>query len=113
MKRSRIKPRNAERAARARAEDFGSRDRLDAIAAMPCVCGGRDPACTGGWSEPSHVRSRGAGGDARCIVPMSTGCHRAWHQHGRETWCRAAGVTLDQLMELAQGLEETAGGAPW
>jgi hypothetical protein len=44
---------------------------------------------------------------------MSTGCHRAWHQHGRETWCRAAGVTLDRLMEIAQALDEPADGAPW
>jgi hypothetical protein len=108
MKRSRIRRRNDARAKQARADDFGSRERVVEIAIMPCVCGGRHPACTGGWSEPSHVTSRAAGGDADDIVPMSTGCHRAWHARGRETYLAAIGMTLADMLEAAAMVDAEA-----
>jgi len=86
VRRTRIKPVNRERKAQRRADEFG--------------CEGRHPACTGGWSEPSHVTSRGAGGKAEDIVPMSTGCHEAWHR-GRETYLAAIGWTLERMVEAA------------
>jgi len=96
-----MKRRNAKRAAAARARDFGPRSRIVAIASMPCVCGGKHPACTGGWSQPSHVVSRGAGGDREAIVPKSDGCHRAWHQHGRETYLAVLGWTMADMLARA------------
>ena len=107
MNRSRIRPRNTERAAKARAEDFGSRERITVIAHLPCVCRGKHPACTRGFSEPSHVISRGAGGKADAIVPMSTGCHGAWHR-GRESWLAEVGLTLEGLLALAVEIDATA-----
>lgn len=104
MKRSRINPINRERRAKLREKQFGADERARAIAWLRCACGGRHPACTGGWSEPSHVVSRGAGGTSRQILPMSTGCHRAWHQHGQATWMKAVGWTE---ADLARALERT------
>ena len=96
-----IRKRNAARAKERRAEDFGTPEQTAAINAMPCVCGGRHPACTGGPSDPSHIVSRGAGGDASKQVPMSRGCHRAWHDHGRLTYCRVIGWTWAQMLGAA------------
>lgn len=82
---------------------------------MPCICGGKHRACTGGWSEPSHVVSRGAGGKLKHIVPMSTGCHHAWHQHGRSTYLAKIGMTLDHLLAAAATtlvLAKADGGMP-
>lgn len=107
MKRTRIRPRNPERAAKLRAEQFGDRSRDIAVASIPCACMGKHPACTGGWSEPSHVVSRGAGGKLEHVLPMSDGCHRAWHQHGRATWLRTVGWSDEQLeAELARAQAE-------
>jgi len=100
VRRTRIKPVNRERKAQRRADEFGSDARVLVINGMRCVCEGRHPACTGGWSEPSHVTSRGAGGKAEDIVPMSTGCHEAWHR-GRETYLAAIGWTLERMVEAA------------
>lgn len=114
LKRTRIRPKNARRAKLARTDDFGSSARMASIASMRCVCMGQHPACSGGWSEPSHIVSRGAGGDAGDIVPMSTGCHRAWHTEGRWTWLSRAGLTWEQLRAAADALVgEQDDGAPW
>jgi hypothetical protein len=101
-----IRPRNAKRAAERRERDFGDDARVDSIKRMRCMCTRapkRHPECTGGYSEPSHVRhSRGAGGTKDDIAPQSTGCHRAWHQHGRETYLAKIGWTeADLEAELA------------
>ena len=97
-----LRKRNPARLKKRRAEDFGTAEQTAAINAMPCVCGGSHPACTGGPSEPSHIVSRGAGGDASKQVPMSHGCHRAWHQRGRLTYCRAIGWTWAQMLAAAE-----------
>jgi hypothetical protein len=103
----RLSPRNAKRAAERRERDFGDDARVAAIKRMRCMCTRapkRHPECTGGYSEPSHVRhSRGAGGTNDDIGPHSSGCHRAWHQHGLETYLAAIGWTDDDLeAELAR-----------
>ncbi len=97
----RVKPANWARRKRKRLEGFGSGARAKWWRRQPCVCGGRHPACSGGWSDPSHIISRGAGGTASDIVPMSRGCHDAWHAHGRYTYCRALGIVLTHLINLA------------
>lgn len=102
--RSPIKPRNHRRANLARLEDFGTREQTQTINGMPCVCTlapRRHPECTGGLSEPSHIVTRGAGGTAKDQVPKSSGCHRAWHSHGRATYLEAIGWTWDQMRNAA------------
>ena len=91
---------NKARAAKNRVEQFGTPDRVAAIRRMACACSHaprRHPECTGGFSDPSHVKSRGAGGGAEDIVPMSAGCHNAWHKHGKLTWLDAVGWTEQDL----------------
>lgn len=53
-----IRRRNPERAAAARAEDFGPL--ADAVRGLPCCVAG----CRRSPADPAHVRSRGAGGSA-------------------------------------------------
>jgi hypothetical protein len=87
--RSRIPAFNAERRARARAADFGPK--AEWIRSLPCcthpgtlvVVGGR--INRGLLSEPSHVRSRGAGGGQR-MIPQCRQCHALLHQLGRATF---------------------------
>jgi hypothetical protein len=85
--------RNPKRRRKLRTYQHGTTERTRWFREQPCVCQGQHPACTGGWSEPSHVVSRGAGGTASDIVPMSRGCHQAWHDHGQLTWCARSGLS--------------------
>lgn len=85
---------------------FGTERRAEWWKPLPCVClfglqdTSRHPKCTGGLSERSHVVSRGAGGLAHEIVPMSKGCHDAWHL-GRLTYCRELAMSLADMFALA------------
>lgn len=91
---------NKARAEKKRAEHFGTPDRVAAIRRMACACSRapkRHPECTGGFSDPSHTTSRGAGGGASDIIPKSSGCHHAWHQHGKLAWLAAVGWTEQDL----------------
>jgi hypothetical protein len=96
-KRKALAKQNRPRLTKLRLAQFGTPEQTAMINAMPCVCGGRHPECTGGPSEPSHVVSRGAGGGIRDQVPKSGGCHNAWHQHGRGAYLEAIGWTWDEM----------------
>ncbi len=55
-------------------------DVLRARRAEPCVvCGGRPP------SDPSHIKSRGAGGGDFMwnVAPHCRPCHSRWHSMGK------------------------------
>ena len=98
--RKRLRKVNKARAEKKRVEHFGTPERVAAIRCMDCACTRapkQHPDCTGGFSDPSHTTSRGAGGDAADIVPMSAGCHRAWHQHGKHAWLVAVGWTEQDI----------------
>jgi len=76
MKRSRLKKRNARRMKKRQEEAFGPK--ADYIRKLPCcVCGTIAP------SDPHHVKSRGAGGKARDLVPLCWNCHLRLHNMGR------------------------------
>lgn len=95
-----IRRRNPERAAAARAEDFGPL--ADAVRGLPCCVAG----CRRTPSDPAHVRGRGAGGSAWIevdgrragnIAPLCRAHHtgepgsgvlRPQHVAGRETFER-------------------------
>lgn len=95
-----VKKRNPKRAAKNRLEQHGTRTRSVWFYMMPCACGGKHHACTGGLSEPSHVKSRGAGGKADSIIPQSAGCHRYVHsKHGWAKWQRETGINACELAE--------------
>lgn len=86
---------NTSRRRKLRAQQHGTQARSQWWRDQPCVCQGEHPACTGGWSEPSHVVSRGAGGTAADIVPMSRGCHQAWHDHGQLSYCASIRILVN------------------
>jgi hypothetical protein len=90
LKRSRLKPRNPDRAAAERLRDFGPQ--AEWMRDLPCsTCGARPP------SVPSHVgRSRGAGGTRDDLAPQCSACHEAVHR-GRLTFERERGVDLAEL----------------
>ena len=75
LSRTPMKRRNAKRAAKRRARDFGSRAGL--IAAMPCCnCG------TGPKSDPHHEPPRSLGGTKADLCPLCRTCHVARHAAG-------------------------------
>jgi hypothetical protein len=91
MKRSQIRKVNPKRK-RARFEAaYGSQANVERIRALPCVICGRTP------SEAAHVRSRGAGGTWRDIVPLCTTHHRMQHDMGIRSFERHYGVDLAEL----------------
>lgn len=99
-----IRKRNQKRLAERRLEQFGTPEQTAMINAMSCCCSEAPrphPACTGGWSDPSHIVSRAAGGTIRDQVPMSRGCHNAWHQHGQDAYLEEIGWTPEQLRAAA------------
>lgn len=86
MKQSRIRPKNPERAAKARAEDFG--DQAELCRLMRCTGCGLAPCV------PAHNPSRAAGGKDKDTAPLCDRCHRRQHDHGVRTYQREKGVDL-------------------
>lgn len=89
VRRTRIRPVNPERRRRLSAEAFGERGA--AVRAMACVVVG--DGCSGPI-EAAHVRSRGAGGGRRDLVPLCRGHHRQQHAIGIESFAARWGVDL-------------------
>ena len=95
-----VKSANWARRKKRRARDFGTDDRSKWWAEQPCACEGK--VCDGGWSQPSHITSRGAGGRKDKIVPMTHHCHIVvWHGSTPSAWLAAAGITREELEALA------------
>ena len=95
-RRKRLRPRNPERRVELYERAFGDRGEL--VRAMPCLLLG-----SGCWGpiEAAHVRSRGAGGTRRDLVPLCARHHREQHDRGIRTFQERHGVDLraaaDQL----------------
>lgn len=114
-KRKSLPKRNQPRLTKLRLAQFGTPEQTAMINAMPCCCSRaprRHPECTGGFSEPSHIVSRGAGGKKEDQVAHSTGCHHAFHAHGRDSYCEAVDWTLDDLRAEADRTWALISGMP-
>ena len=96
-----VKRKNARRSAKEFRRAYGSRERVHAIQAMPCVVCGALP------SQNAHVRSRGAGGGAADIVPMCMAHHREQHDAGIETF--EARYSINLAAEAARVAAELEG----
>lgn len=108
LKRSRLKRRNEERAAKRRAECFGKQ--ADMCRQLPCsVCGGWDipmfrhyaqrfatETCIAFThvSDPHHEPTRSCGGKDGDTVPLCRTHHDERHRIGRVAFERAHGVDL-------------------
>ena len=55
-------------------------------------------------SDPAHMKSRGAGGDARHLVPLCRDCHMRQHSKGIITFFAENNVS--DHMELAEIYEQ-------
>lgn len=97
-----LRPWNRARRKRLYASQFGAH--ADRIRAMPCaICGKPGP------SDPAHVRSRGAGGTWRDLVPLCRADHAELHEIGRHSFERLYNVNL---AALARSLAERPQEAP-
>ncbi len=106
-----IRRRNAKRAKAAWTKAYGSAARVEWINSMKCECKGKHPSCSGP-TQNAHETSRGAGGTASNVVPMSSGCHAWQHRFGIHAWCKAAGMTRDELKAKAAELATKGPDAP-
>lgn len=69
--------------------------------AMPCTAAPHEhlgESCRG-RIQAAHVRSRGAGGDRRSLVPLCAGHHEELHRRGIETWQSRYGLDLHAIAE--------------
>lgn len=91
MKRSRVNPINAERAAERHTAQFGEGPYAAWLRTQPCVCCGR-------WERDRmhchHVVSRARGGTERDMVPLHHECHSAGHTMGWQTFEKRRGCDL-------------------
>lgn len=60
-----------------------------------CVCRFR-------MTDAHHVKTRGAGGDDRYLVPLCRACHTEVHMKGVETFIRRFGVDLWRVAEMME-----------
>lgn len=88
-RRTRLRPVNRERRLERYAAAYGDRGAL--VRAMPCVCRGNE--CEGPI-EAAHVRSRGAGGTRRDLVPLCSRHHLQQHSKGIRTFECETGIDL-------------------
>ena len=98
---------NRERAAKRNAENFGTR--AVAVRAMPCLCSRPRHLGSGcsGRIEAAHVRSRGAGGNRRHLIPLCLAHHREQHDHGIKTFADKYSLDLHAEAErIAAQLDE-------
>lgn len=94
LRRTPLRRVNPERRAKLREIQFGTHGpRIEALRCAVCAALPR--------VEPAHVKSCGAGGEWRDIVPLCARCHRFdQHQRGIKTFQREHGVDLVELAEL-------------
>jgi hypothetical protein len=96
-RRTPIRKANSKRKASRFATAFGSRERVEAIKAMPCcVCGSRP-------SENAHIRSRAAGGTWQDIVPLCRAHHREQHDIGLATFQERHAINLRLIADQIGG----------
>lgn len=100
LKRRNPERRNPERKAKAFSRHFGSVARVEWINSHPCSCGGAHPDCRG-RTVNAHVKSRGAGGTWRDIIPLSYFCHIAQGNRGWSDYAEQGGLTKREAQERA------------
>lgn len=88
-RKTRVKPKNAKRAAKRKAEAFGPQAEL--CRTLPCCVCGLEPYGDR-YTHPHHEgHSRGAGGKDEECIPLCWACHQLRHSKGYGTfWKRIA-----------------------
>jgi len=115
-RRTGLKKRNARRARKLHAEQFGDEHFQAYVRNCGCLIGwligDRELAGCWGPTEIAHVKSRGAGGGARNnVVGLCTTHHRLQHQAGIETFQKRLRVDLQAEAEkMTKSYDDTYGG---
>lgn len=107
----RIRPVNPARKAKRFDANFGSKARVEWVNSHPCLCRGKHPACSG-RTVNAHVTSRGAGGKAEDIVPLSWGCHQWQGDHGWADWHELAQLEAGHAGRVALRMSSLGPDAP-
>lgn len=97
-----LRPVNRERRVERYEQAFGDRGEL--VRAMPCLLLGN-----GCWGpiEAAHVKSRGAGGTRRDLVPLCSRHHEQQHTRGIKTFAEEHGLDLRAAADrIAAALDE-------
>lgn len=94
----RMSPVNRKRKAALWATQYGSLARVIAVKALPSVVSGRTPCVN------AHVRSRGAGGTYRDIVPLTDAEHRELHAIGIASFQAKYNVSLTAEAARVSGM---------
>ena len=79
-------------------EQYGSRERVLWVKTLPCLVCGVSP------SENAHVRTRGAGGTYKDIVPLCFTHHREIHSIGNDSFCRKYFLDLEMEAQLIEDM---------
>lgn len=87
---TRVRPVNTRRRRQRFELAFGERG--EHVRAMPCLLAGK--ASCEGRTEAAHVRSRGAGGTRRDLVPLCSGHHEQQHRWGLPDFQRRHQIDL-------------------
>lgn len=91
--RTQVRRYNEQRRAARLAEDFGPK--AEWVRTLRCATCERSPPP----SEPSHVRTRAAGGK-QGFIPQCWSCHQALHSEGVETFQSRRGIDLEALVQV-------------
>lgn len=104
MKKVPLKKRNVRRAKEAFTEAFGEKGSW--VRGFSCAIGvyGRNPGECDGLIEAAHVRSRGAGGAAKDIIPLCTRHHREQHDAGIRTTESKYAISFTMAAALYEAL---------
>lgn len=95
-RKTKLRQRNPERLARLRRKQFG--EHADFIRSLPCALRGHDAGICGP-SEAAHVRSRGAGGTAKDLVPLCQRHHAEQHSMGILTFQEHYEIDLQAIAD--------------
>lgn len=96
-RRTKLAPVNRKRLARLRVLQFGAQAEL--CRAMPCCSCGAPPP-----SDPSHIKTRGAGGLDDVTVPQCRRCHDRLGREGVTTFWARVGVDPWAVIERMRDL---------
>lgn len=98
-RKAKVKPVNRARKAETWARQFHSSERVEFVAALPCVVG---LFCD--YSQPRenhHIRARRTS-DHTVIVPLCARHHRQVHVYGRESFAARWGIDWEQEAALTE-----------
>lgn len=106
-----VKRVNAKRRRKEWGRAYGSPERVQFVASLPCAFGGRWERCAG-KIENHHTRNGGRGrkGDAATIVPLCTLHHDELHDKGVATMEEQYGVDLKAEAALTETRWQIASG---